>query len=320
MSAKTSIEWTQATWNPTRGCTKQGPECDNCYAMEIAHRFSGPGKPYEGLTRVIGGRGQWNGKIRLVPEALQLPLRWVEGRLIFVDSMSDLFHPGVPFEFIADVFAVMACTTRHTYQVLTKQPARMLEFFRWLDEKQDELGFGECAFRDDRGVPDAIDPSRVCVPWMPARGRRGGYDNCGPTWPLENVWLGVSAGTRASWDDYVPILRNVPAVVRFVSAEPLLEDLGVVHLQGIHWLIAGGESGRRARQSDREWFRSLRDQCQAAGVPFHFKQWGEWRPNFYTDAEGNEIPGTAWPDRMGKRIAGRDLDGRTWDEFPRSVA
>lgn len=362
MADKTKIEWTRsadgtpgATWNPLRGCTRVSAGCMNCYAEAMAARFCGPGQPYEGTINPETKR--WNGKIKLVPEKLEEPLHWTRPRRIFVNSMSDLFHPEVPFEFIADVFAVMWCTTRHTYQILTKRPARMLEFFKWLNEETD--GFGH---------PNRVQPTKVWPQWTPASDSHGGYDNCGPLWPPENVWLGVSIEDQATADERIPLLLQTPAAVRWVSAEPLL---GPVHLgeylsrtnmpglrmmpgfrdplPGINWVVAGGESGPNARPMHPDWVRSLRDQCAAAGVPFLFKQWGEWVPRsacyhtFENEMSCADLdPGAEkWPSvrlthaghdgrrlencdggddaymqRIGKKTAGRLLDGVLHDEYP----
>jgi protein gp37 len=237
MSDGSSIEWTDATWNPIRGCTKLSPGCKHCYAETFTERFRGvAGHPFEqGFD------------LRLVPEALTLPLRWRAGRRVFVNSMSDLFHEAVPDEFIGRVFEVMARAPQHQFQVLTKRSARMAEVAARL------------------GVP-------------------------------ANVWMGVSVESEP-YAARVNDLRRVRAEVRFLSVEPLLGPLPGLDLRGIHWVIVGGESGPRARPMASEWARSVRDQCLAAGVPFFFKQWGGVR----------------------KRLAGRVLDGRTWDEMPAHV-
>lgn len=295
MGDKTKIEWTDATWNPVRGCSRVSEGCRNCYAEGVANRFKGEGMPYEGL---IAKGGQWNGQIKLVPENLDQPLRWNRPRRIFVNSMSDLFHENVPDDFIDQVFAVMALADRHTFQVLTKRPQRMMEYLKKFDS-QDAL------FRD-KGLP--------------------------------NVWLGVSVEDQATADERIPLLLQTPAAVRWISAEPLLDHLDLCSISpanqpkwidavnGWHfgrpcnkldWVVVGGESGKNARPMQREWARSLRDQCQAAGVPFLFKQWGEWAPNWLCrDDDNSEIPGTMWMDRMGKKIAGRKLDGCLHDGYP----
>lgn len=363
MGDRSKIEWTDATWNPVRGCTKVSAGCDNCYAMGIAHRFSGAGQTYEGLTRILSGRPQWNGKVRLVPELLDQPLRWQKPRRIFVNSMSDLFHESVPFEFIAAVFAVMAVSTRHTFQVLTKRPQRMLEFFTWVDE---EGMPPRC--------PSEFDDSRIIDAWggeyLPLEKWKG-YDNCGPAFPYRNVWLGVSVEDQATADERIPLLLLAPASVRWISAEPLIEKIdlsehqpfcrepipeevqaelrarypgGLPHAGNawldslkLNWVVAGGESGPNARPAHPDWFRLLRDQCSSHGVPFLFKQWGSWFP--YSVRPGGDLGGLmrsgrveqvcldrendghfrcgdVYMERIGKKAAGRELDGRTWDEYP----
>lgn len=286
----TSIEWTRGddgtpgkTWNPVRGCTRVSDGCQGCYAEGIARRFSGPGKPYEGL---IHSTGRWNGQIHLAEDHLLDPISWGKGRRIFVNSMSDLFHEAIPFEYIDKVFAVMSCTTRHTYQVLTKRPQRMLEYFdrlRW-DAYTDEEGDHEGCTYDEHirwhsgphrlaGLPDQVEPTDVYPAWKPNRGK-GGYDNCGPLWPLENVWLGVSCENQETADERVSLLIKAPAAIRFLSCEPLLGPIAGREkwLEKINWLICGGESGHKARPMEVEWARSLKIQCEAAGTAFFMKQ------------------------------------------------
>ena len=237
MSDGSAIEWTDATWNPVRGCTKISPGCKHCYAETFAERFRGvPGHPFEqGFD------------LRLVPDALELPLRWRSPRRIFVNSMSDLFHEDVPEAFVRQVFEVMRLASPHAFQVLTKRSARMAELTKTL-----------------------------VVP--------------------ENVWMGVSIENE-DYTSRIDDLMRVPAKVRFLSIEPLLGPIRRLSLHGIHWVIVGGESGPRARPMDPAWVRSIRDQCAKAGVPFFFKQWGGVR----------------------KKVAGRILDDRTWDEMPVSL-
>jgi protein gp37 len=245
MATNSKIEWTEATWNPVAGCTILSPGCTNCYAMRLAGRLAKMGQEkYADTTRISGGRSKWNGNVKTDVASLDIPRRWKKGRLIFVNSMSDLFHEAVPLEFISAVFKVMAETPQHTYQVLTKRAERLEE----------------------------LSPKIV--------------------WPA-NVWMGVSVESQ----DYlyrINHLRRTKAKVRFLSLEPLIAPLGALNLRGIHWVIAGGESGPAARPMNRQWVRSIRDQCVEARVPFHFKQWGG----------------------VQKKKTGRLLDGRTWDEFP----
>ncbi|ROZ80912.1 phage Gp37/Gp68 family protein [Pseudomonas neustonica] len=368
MADKTGIEWTDATWNPIRGCSRVSEGCRNCYAEGVAKRFSGPGMPYEGL---IAKGGQWNGKVRVVESAFDQPLRWVKPRRIFVNSMSDLFHEDVPFDVIAMIFSIMSVTTRHTYQILTKRPERMLAFFEWACDGLDY------PFRIAEAWPPGLE-------WKPAGGGRGGYDNCGPNWPYENVWLGVSVEDQATADARIPLLLEAPAAVRWISAEPLLGPVNLpfvnfwcsvcggtgmlgrfpggactrcagrgeipaistdprlgmpsTPMRRIDWVVAGGESGPKARPMHPEWAGVLRDQCVGAGVPFLFKQWGEWAPRGpavmgYPSVEGvlrirltdlgengsdlgAEGDNHAWMQRIGNKAAGRLLDGVLHDAYP----
>ncbi len=307
MGDKTKIEWTDATWNPVTGCTQVSPGCDHCYALTLAERFRGtPSHYFE------------NGfDVTLRPDKLDQPLRWTKPRRIFVTSMSDLFHSDVPDEYIARAFAVMALAPQHTFQVLTKRHGRMRSLLP------------SPAFEDQVRAVSGIET---------------GWDYYG-TWPLPNVWLGVSVEDQSRADLRIPALMETPAAVRFVSCEPLLGPVTLTHLHShcpTHdfaggfcsgpcpdrrwpdWVIVGGESGRGARPMHPDWARSLRDQCQAAGVAFHFKQWGEW----VTEDQAPEditLPGISWSHlgdggpsvyKVGKHNAGRELDGRTWDEMP----
>lgn len=246
--AETSIEWTDATWNPVAGCLIITPGCTNCYAMRMAARLEAMGVPkYAGLTRKSGNRYIWTGKVRLDEGSLETPLKWRKPRKIFVNSMSDLFHDDVPAEFIARVWDVMQRTPQHTYQILTKRPERMREVITSLD--------------------------------LPA---------------LEHVWLGTSvenAAVLSRLDD----LRSTPAIIRFVSFEPLIGSVATADLRGIHWAIVGGESGPRSRPMDEKWIDEIRLNCLATGTAFFFKQWGG----------------------KNKKATGRTYLNRTWDELPR---
>jgi protein gp37 len=239
MSDQSKIEWTDATWNPVRGCTKISPGCAHCYAETFAERFRGvPGHPFEhGFD------------LRIVPEKLGDPFRWSGSRRVFVNSMSDLFHDDVPDGYIADVAGVMRFADWHTYQVLTKRPKRLVSLLR-----------GK--------LRSAASKS--------------------------HIWWGVSVENRKHGLSRIDLLRSAPVAVRFLSVEPLLEDLGTMNLDGINWVIVGGESGPGARPMKAEWVRSIRDQCAEAGVPFFFKQWGGVR----------------------KSETGRELDGEIWGELP----
>ncbi|MBV9869359.1 MAG: phage Gp37/Gp68 family protein [Frankiaceae bacterium] len=243
MSDRSAIEWTEATWNPSTGCDRISAGCDNCYALTLAKRLKAMGH----AKYQLDGNPTTSGPgfaVREHPDSLDIPRRWRAPRVVFVNSMSDLFHARVSDSFIRAVFKVMEETPRHTYQVLTKRPKRLAKL--------------------------------------------------AATLPLaDNIWLGVSVENSATaWRlDHV---RHIDAAVRFVSAEPLLESLAGIDLEGIDWLIAGGESGPRFRPVESDWIRELRDSCQVNDVAFFFKQWGGASP----------------------KAGGRVLDGRTWNDMP----
>ncbi len=245
MADNSAIEWTDATWNPVRGCTKVSPGCKHCYAETFAERFRGvPGHPYEqGFD------------LRLVPDKLEDPIRWQRPRRIFVNSMSDLFQEGIPAEFVDRVWAAMLLSPQHFFQVLTKRAERMR------------------AYVDD---PELY--ARVLVAADGYRGPRPQLCRVGvsdpQTFPAKWLWLGVSVEDRKYGLPRIDELRRTPARVRFLSVEPLLEALGPLDLSGIHWVIVGGESGPGARPMSPEWVTDIRDQCLAQRVPFFFKQWG----------------------------------------------
>lgn len=307
MAQKSAIEWTDSTWNPVRGCSRVSDGCAGCYAESIARRFSGPGKPYEGL---IHSTGRWNGKIHLAEDHLLDPISWGKGRRIFVNSMSDLFHEAIPFEYIDKVFAVMACTTRHTYQVLTKRPQRMLEYFnrlRWNGYTDDQGDYDGCTYDEQirwhggphrlAGLPDQVKPSVVYDEWKPNQGR-GGYDNCGPLWPLMNVWMGISCEDQETAEERIPLLLKVPAAIRFLSCEPLL---GKIEFDGrwvdFDWVIIGGESGHGARPMEQQWAIDLVAQCQAVETAVFMKQGSQanW-PDFKNFASfPPELQVRQWP-------------------------
>jgi protein gp37 len=298
------IEWTDATWNPVRGCSIVSKGCTNCYAMRQAHRTNHKGGAYEGLTQLTKGGPVWTGQIRTVHEVLDKPRSWKRPRRIFVNSMSDLFHDDVPDAFIKDVWSAMAEAPQHVFQILTKRPQRMRD---WL--------LSGLKISDD----------------FTAKG-------------LPNVWLGVSVEDQAAADERIPLLLQTPAAVRWISAEPLLSPI-TLHpswlpmyrhpLPHISWCVVGGESGPSARPMHPDWARSLRDQCQTARTAFFFKQWGAWMPFHYVDQEtGHRLVKLTFTERekaiggpgegttpcnvrrVGKKVAGRLLDGRTHDEYP----
>lgn len=320
MSENSAIEWCDATWNPVLGCAKVSEGCRGCYAIPQAWmKQSNPGakvrEAYSGLVeKRPDGSLNWTGRVNLVPERLPLPLTWKKSKRIFVNSLSDLFHEAVPDEYIDRVFAVMALAQHHTFQVLTKRPERMAAYLKSAT-RANAIGSTAVTFAEDMGMEWDFYYS-----W----GRR--VDGI-PCWPLPNVWLGVSVEETLGCAWRITELQRTPAAVRFVSAEPLIGPLDlspylgacrrcdgtgimvIVYLRtnygrcdvcqgtgrvSLDWVIAGGESGPRHRPLDLDWARSLRDQCVAAGVAFHFKQVGGRTP----------------------KANGRELDGRTWDEFP----
>lgn len=296
MSTGTGIEWTDATWNPVVGCTKVSEGCRNCYAETMSNRLAGmavadiktegerePGRKLRHLAVINPKTGGWNGKVGLIPEALSEPLKWKKPRRVFVCSMSDLFHKDVPFDYIDRVFAVMALCPRHTFQVLTKRPERMAEYLErpWLED-------------GDRWLRAVGHLPAKCLD-MPMSDIR---------YPLENVWLGTSCEDHEAADERVPHLLRCPAAVRFLSCEPLLgaidltrvnfgvpgyqnvldcrvsalaQKAGIDKLNGIDWVIVGGESGAKARACDVAWVRSIVKQCAAAGVACFVKQLGKYQ-------------------------------------------
>lgn len=318
MGESSKIEWTDATWNPTRGCSRVSPGCDNCYAMRQAHRQNTPGGAYEGLTvlrpQTASRPGvDWSGRVRLVPEQLALPLRWRKPRRIFVDSMSDLFHPSLSDEEIAAVFGVMAAAHWHKFQVLTKRIDRA---HTWFDAIP---GWG-C-----RGLTDIGDMVQEFARGAGAK-VASHYGVTG--WPLPNVWLGVSAENQQTANERIPHLLKCPAAVRFVSAEPLLGPLDLRHLDAdaagheycqvdaltgrqtdmgrpcpdvhrIHWVIVGGESGAGARPCHVDWIRSIVRQCAGAGCACFVKQLGA-NVRDRNDVGFDGEPGDAWD--MGARL------------------
>lgn len=291
MPGKSAIEWTDATWNPVTGCSKVSPGCEHCYAEAIALRF--------GRSKLPWTKPNASENVQLHPERLNIPLTWKRPRKIFVNSVSDLFHELVPDEFIDQVFAVMALTPWHTFQVLTKRPERMFEYLGgWMPYPYERRGFVlqeavELAPLDRRFFTAAGDTIAAALPW-----------------PLPNVWLGTSVEDQRRADERIPHLVKTPAAVRFLSCEPLLGPLNLeqwlwhktfladgprgVTTGDLDWIITGGESGHGHRPIEVDWVRSIRDQCQDAGVVFFHKQWGGITP----------------------KAGGRDLDGRTWDDFP----
>lgn len=333
MSDKSGIEWTDATWNPVTGCTKVSAGCKHCYAKYQAwpRLAAMPNTVYTGREFE---------QVQLHPERLDQPFRWTKPRMIFVNSMSDLFHEDVPDEFIDKVFAVMALAKQHTFQILTKRPERMLRYLSAINRENHVKGI-----------------IWMMLGKMPKRSSAAMKS----PWPLPNAWLGVSVEDQAAADARIPLLLQTPAAVRWISAEPLLGPVdlpglfyygtertgGVVPLRDrghtqLDWVVVGGESGPKARPMHPDWPRSLRDQCAVAGVPFLFKQWGEFVSEGHATGDTNfcydnsriggwvspngayELGADAQPRhdksehifRIGKKLAGRLLDGLQHDGYP----
>ncbi len=278
MADNTGIEWTDATWNVVTGCDRVSPGCDRCY-IERTIPFRVEGRRFDGNGRM---------GVRLHPDRLNWPVRWRKPRMIFTPSLGDLFHTDVPDDFICRVFDVMAATPQHTYQVLTKRPKRMARLFGDDDSVWDRLGIAA----------------------------------------LPNVWLGTSIESDSYWFR-AGLIREMDAAVRWLSLEPLLGPLPSLDLTGIDWVVVGGESGPGARPMHRDWVRDIRDRCLMLDIPFFFKQWGEWLPlaerveldlgpanRQWSTVGGSPIDGGATVVRVGKKAAGRELDGRIWDEYP----
>lgn len=361
--ASTSIEWTEATWNPIVGCSVVSPGCTNCYAMKMAARIDRmqPGGHYAGTTQASKAGTVWTGKVALAPErVLTAPLRRKKPTTYFVNSMGDLFHENVPDHWIDRVFAIMALTPQHTYQVLTKRAERMLAYVS--DEAiEDRLALVILNVASNK--KNGIFIREGILDWPEITVKGGEWDDRDwpagirlKTWPLPNVWLGVSVEDQTRADERIPHLLATPAAIRFVSAEPLLGPLDILKytpdfstwLDGLDWVICGGESGPGARPMHPDWARSLRDQCAAAQVPFFFKQWGEWANSTdewptplcvedFIFRAGGEVLGAggrhkgtmhgsvdcnwrerggAWMSRVGKKRSGRLLDGRIYDGMP----
>ncbi|HWJ71897.1 MAG TPA: phage Gp37/Gp68 family protein [Kaistia sp.] len=364
MAGKSPIEWTGFTWNPVVGCSLKSPGCTNCYAMPLAARLERMGNAphYAGLTAETKAGPVFNGKVALAPDHILLePLRRRKPTTWFVNSMGDLFHESVPDEWIDRVFAVMALSPQHTFQVLTKRSARMRAYF---EGRRNIFGRASNVLQE---LNHSFDEDAHQL----AADRLDYFDSAGIA--QNNVWLGVSAEDQRRADERVPDLLATPAAVRFVSAEPLLGPIdftclpdGVVdgipiafnalasvnHVaKCLDWIIVGGESGPGARPMHPDWARSIRDQCAAAGVPFFFKQWGAYRPEFPAypaeyDIDGDDLlcsgldfpaegvlyrdgyffnglshqphvnAGAYWMELVGKKRAGRLLDGVLHDAMP----
>lgn len=323
MGDKTGIIWTDSTWNPLIGCSLKSDGCKHCYAMKVAHRFQGAHEHYKGTTKLTKFGPHWTGVVNQAPLGIiEQPLRWTRPRMVFVNSMSDLFHESVPFEFVAAIFGIMASCPQHTFQVLTKRPERMLEFLTvWLPRfayEQRDVGAApselhaclRAAFDllgGEDGIPkkyrEALD-----VVW-----REG---NEMELWPLPNVWLGTSIEDQRAADERLLTLLQVPAAIRWVSAEPLLGPvtLGLLGTlpgklfpgyqmvwQRLHWVVVGGESGPGAREMKVEWATDLQRECREAQVPFLMKQLGKVLAKKVPGSDNKGTNMEVWPEEMRVR-------------------
>jgi protein gp37 len=294
MADHSNIEWTEATWNPIVGCSILSPGCTNCYAMKMAARIEKmhPGTHYAGTTKPSKAGPVWTGKLALAPaHILTQPLRWKKPRTIFVNSMGDLFHEDVPDEWIVEVFTIMAIADHHTFQVLTKRPDRARDFLEPSDRLED-----------------------LYANWHTYSGGAAEVYS----WPLHNVWIGASAEDQQRYDQRRRYLEETPAAKRFWSIEPMLGPIDMnIRFVKPDWVIVGGESGAEARPMHPDWARSIRDQCDGAGVPFFFKQWGN-----YLTAGQLMADGRPWSPASGNRLhaqkslAGRFLDGVEHNAMP----
>lgn len=336
MADHTAIEWTDATWNPIVGCSVVSPGCTNCYAMQLAGTRLRDHPSRAGLTKPSKAGPVWTGEVRLNRQWLPQPIEWKRPRRIFVCAHGDLFAEGVPDEWILDVFTVMAAADQHSFQVLTKRSARMREFVSRRDLLED-----------------------IYANWHTFSGGAREVQS----WPLHNVWLGVSAERQQEADERIPDLLATPAAIRFVSYEPALGPVDFTNIDherdrgweepldalrpytlaqaqadwgedctqlrdrpALDWIICGGESGPKAHPMHPDWARAVRDQCAAAGTAFFFKQWGEFVPDGQLRADGSRVitpmieGEIAQWQRVGKKRAGRLLDGVAHNGFPLSPA
>lgn len=326
------IEWTGETWNFLKGCNQVSAGCENCYAVRMAWRLQHNPKiahQYAGTARkTAGGKIQWTGQINIDEQRMLLPISVTKPTVWFVNSMSDLFHEKVPFKIIDKAFAIMTITPQHTYQVLTKRPDIMQQWYGGqlaricteLDILADEYD----AAGNSQMVERCIDAS---------------VQIASGNWPLKNVWMGVSVEDQATADDRIPKLLQVPAAVRFLSCEPLLSDINLRFFEapvlswafqqsekrkglskGIDWVIVGGESGPGARPMHPDWVREIREQCIEAEIAFFFKQWGEWAEHRLSEAK--QLKSVLYKGfgqdmcKVGKKKSGRMLDGLEWNEMP----
>lgn len=305
MAETTKIEWTDATWNPITGCELKSPGCIHCYAAQLACTRLRNHPSRVGLAeRASNGNYVFTGEVRFNEQWLEQPLQWTRPRMIFVVAHGDLFFENVPDAWIDRVFAVMALAPWHTYQLLTKRADRMAEYMA-------QLYGGRMYEITEKFARSSSDAELMMNSFSHS---------------MTQCWMGVSAERQREFDERVPHLLSIDAVVKWISAEPLLGAIDMSQaLDRLSWVVAGGESGSKARPMHPNWARSIRDQCMAANVPFHFKQWGSWLPELGTGRHGS-CPdlskhhnfGDGWGAyNVGKKAAGRLLDGREYNDSPR---
>ena len=320
------IEWTNETWNPTVGCNKVSPGCQNCYAIKDQYRMAKNPNPKiskisSGLTEKRGNRLEWTGQVKFLRERLEQPLHWRKPRMIFVNSQSDLFHETIADEQLDQIFAVMALTPQHTYQVLTKRPERMAKYMNWCERRHKANGKPISFCRVDAVEEHMAEFSHAVI----------------DVWPLPNVWLGVTVENQQAVNERIPFLLQTPAAIRFLSCEPLLEKVdlekafAVIDVNGepfgpvcdpdgsdnIGWVIAGGESGHSARFCDIDWIQSIVDQCNDFDVPCFVKQLGS---NPVTQKEWAVINGAPL-NMVGSKYSLPNITGKGGnpDEWPASL-
>ena len=327
------IEWTNETWNPVIGCSKISEGCENCYAEKMAFRlahmeWSNDYRKLNYCNVICPDTKKWTGKTQFVKEAITKPLEWKKPRKIFVCSMGDLFHETISFESIDMLMAIITCSPQHTFQILTKRPERMLEYFtqdkRKLIEGWEDASY-EIGISDKNGEPDGA----ACYI----------YNRSQDEWPLKNIWLGVTCENQQRTNERLPVLLKIPAAKKFISCEPLLGDIDFYKfssslpsdknhpwrneaiLFGIDWLIVGGETGTNASPMHPDWARNLKYQCIPAKVPFFFKGWGEYAPHMaYLNKSIKTVCHNTIEYNMckvGKTKSGSLLDGVEYNEMPK---
>lgn len=356
--ADSMIGWTGKCWNIIGGCTNESTGCLNCWSRKLVGTRFRENPRYDGLTVVRGdGKPHWTGKISLFEDRLEEPMHWRKPQLVFVASQADLFHPGVPEEFIDRAFAIMALCPHHTFQILTKRPQRMREYLSDEHEVQERIATALGKMLDGQWIWNEGKRFRNRIERMIGlfygyetesdedTGEEYDVQSAETVWPLRNVWLGTSTENQETFDKRAPELLDIAWPVHWLSIEPQVGSIVIPdnYLRELEWIVLGGESGTGARPMHPDWARSVRDQCEATGIPFFFKQTGEWLGwqhqwgPFWKSIRGDEVDSHAWPDItgeepegwiadlhddvvyqwVGKKAAGDILDGKRYQQFPR---